>query len=81
MLNMEEKWLEMKKKLDGMSNEEFEEMVKRNGHYDIKFAEESLYVKAMNMEDGMMYSVKENRHYSFNSENLFSKSEKREEVA
>lgn len=71
---MEEKWLEIKKKLDGMSNEEFEEMVKRNGHYDIKFAEESLYVKAMNMEDGMVYPARENIYNSFDSENVFSKS-------
>lgn len=81
MLDMEQKWSEIKKKLDGMSNEEFEEMIKRNGHYDIKFAEDSLYVKAMNMEDGMVYHEKENRYNSFDTENVFSESEKREVAA
>lgn len=81
MVNMEQKWLEIKGKLDGMSNEEFEEMVKRNGHYDIKFAEESLYVKAMNMGERLLYSEKADKYYSFNTENSFSKSAEREAAA
>ena len=42
---MEQKWLEIKGKLDGMSDVEFEEMIERNGHYDIGFAEEILCVE------------------------------------
>lgn len=52
MSNMKQKWLEVKAKLDHMSDNEFEKMIKRNGHYDIDFAEEILYRKAsLNQDD------------------------------
>ena len=80
MIDMVKKWQEIKKILDGMSDEKFEEMIIKNGHYDIKFAKESLYVQSIIFEE-IKYLEKENSGYVFETENEFSDNVEREDAA
>lgn len=58
---MEQKWVEIKGKLDRMSDNEFEEMIERNGHYDIGFAEEILRMEYDdNFQNASLEKIREN---------------------